>query len=195
MGSHNSLAPILTVAAKAYANHDSIIGSVASNALSTACTMPIVKTPHMVKQCKALQTAYRQHNSELNSAIELLESTLHWNDTGATHKGAAVQQNLAFVELVGPTGMTLNDKCRIGLLLQNEHALYPNHKHAAEELYLVISGTGQWSKSNAKPINRLPGEFIHHESWEPHSMTTTDEPTLSIWCWTGSIDYDTYAMV
>lgn len=191
----NPISSLLACAAETFSHHKSQIGFDASEALLKACTLPLVKTSHTVHQCKQLPVTYKQQESSLNREIERMESKLHWNDNGAAPKGDNIQRNLAFVELLGPTGMTLNDHCRVGLFLQNAHSEYPRHRHAAEELYAVISGTALWTQSHSSSAPKPAGSFIHHSSWEPHSTTTTKEPMLAIWCWTGSIGFDTYEIL
>lgn len=195
MSELNSLSSLLTCAARAFVNHNSQIGSDAHAALIAASTLPVVKEAHSVDQCKTLEVAYRQNDNPLNKEIERLEHQLHWSDTGAVMKPDNIQRHLAFTELVGPNGMINNDHCKVGLLFQSKNALYPNHRHAAEELYLVVSGTALWSQSNSELAPRSPGEFIHHVSWQPHAMKTTNEPLLTMWCWTGDISYDSYEML
>lgn len=195
MNTNNRLATLLTLAARSFAAHPSNIAQQANSALIRATTLPVTKSAHSVKQCRALQQTYQQHISELNKEIELMENQLHWNDTTATSKAAEIQQHLAYTELIGPAGMIEYNGFRVGLLLQAMNAEYPNHKHAAEELYLVVSGNALWSQSNSTPTLRKPGEFIHHTSWEAHSMKTTSEPLLSLWCWSGDISYESYKML
>lgn len=195
MSELNSISSLLVCAAESFSGHKSQIGTEACKSLLAASTMPIMKSSFSVDQCKALQIAYKQHISPLSEAIKHMETRLHWNDKGAAEKGDQIQKNLAFVELLGPTGMTLNDHCRVGLFLQNAKSEYPIHRHAAEELYLVVSGTALWSQSESALTPKPPGSFIHHASWEPHGTTTTSEPMLAVWCWTGNIDFDTYEII
>ncbi|MFK8081154.1 MAG: dimethylsulfonioproprionate lyase family protein [Granulosicoccus sp.] len=192
---HNPISSLLACAASTFSSHKSQMGVDASEALLQACTQPLVKTSHTVDQCKQLPKAYKQQDSLLNREIEKLETTLHWNDTGAAAKGDNIQQHLAFVELLGPTGMTLNDHCRVGLFFQNAHAEYPMHRHAAQELYFVISGTALWKQSDSDFTPKPTGSFIHHASWKPHGTTTISEPMLAMWCWTGDVGFDTYEII
>jgi dimethylpropiothetin dethiomethylase len=85
--------------------------------------------------------------------------------------------------------------CRVGLFLQGRHTAYPVHRHAAEELYLVLSGTACWQRGSQTPGLLVPGTFIHHASWEAHAMTTVDDPLLAIWCWTGEIGFEHYEIL
>jgi len=56
--------------------------------------------------------------------------------------------------------MVINETCRVGLFFQSQNTDYPNHRHAAEELYLVVSGNALWSnESDTTPREKPPGEF------------------------------------
>lgn len=196
MTTDNVLAPLLVEASKTLKAYNSPNAIVCSTVLLNAAQQPIVKPPHTVIQCQQLHYAYAQSNTPLNKLVENLEQHLHWGDTGSGVKPKAVQERLAFVELIGPTGMLKNSVCRIGLFFQSRATDYPAHCHAAEELYLVISGRALWSKETAPlPHKKLPGEFIEHASWEPHAMKTTQQAMLALWCWTGNIEFDQYRMV
>lgn len=196
MQNNNALTPLLLAAADAFGQHDSAIGQTAKDSLLSALEKPLVKPGHRVSQCEYLSQAYSQTNNNLNNQAQLLESHLHWADTDAGVKPKAVQERLAFVELVSPSGMIETEHCRIGLFFQRAETDYPNHHHAAEELYYVISGRALWSNDSIKDLSvKNPGEFIHHKSWEPHRMKTTDEPLLAMWCWTGDIRFSEYKMI
>jgi len=130
--------------------------------------------------------------SPILAALANVHRAIHWADTGGAAKPDAIQRRLAFAELIGPGGMIRNIHCRVGLFLQRAHTMYPAHKHAAEELFLVLSGTAYWKKESADAQWHEPGTFIHHSSWESHAMTTKSEPLLTVWCWTGNISFDAY---
>ena len=196
MKAGNVLARLYIEASSAIASHDSPIADIASDALSSAANLPIVKPPNTVAQCERLNSAYQLNTSLLGTLIERHEPHLHWTDTGSGLKPKSVQDRLAYVELVGPTGMVLNDSCRAGLFFQSHNTHYPNHRHAAEELYLLISGCASWSIENmSAPDDVTAGEFVHHASWEAHAMRTGDEPMLAMWCWVGDIGFDQYEML
>jgi len=196
MQNNNVLAPLLLTAADIYGQHDSDIGQTAKATLLCAAKKPLVKPAHRVPQCQYLSQAYTQTDNKLNEQVQMLESHLHWADTDAGVKPKAVQDRLAFVELVSPSGMIETEHSRIGLFFQRAGTDYPSHHHAAEELYYIISGRALWSNDSIKhPSIKTPGEFIHHKSWEPHKMLTTDEPLLTMWCWTGDIRFSEYKMI
>ncbi len=105
-----------------------------------------------------------------------------------------VGRHLAIVRLVGPDSMFFHPDLRIGLYLQAPRVFYPNHSHAAEELYYVISGAADWRVAD-QPPRRLPaGGYSWHRAWDSHAMETHAEPLVAVWTWTGNIDLETYRM-
>ena len=139
-----------------------------------------------------LEEVLSQHPSSETSLLKEVAHTLPWTATKTIAKENPKLAQLAAVELIGPTGVIKNEELRVGLLLQPKHTSYPNHQHAAEELYLILSGTALWGQNNRAPAAYAPGTFRHHMSWEWHEMITTYEPLLSLWCWTGDIRFDQY---
>ena len=59
------------------------------------------------------------------------------------------------------------------------------HRHAAEEVYIVISGTAAWARGEAAEALRPPGSVIHHPPWMSHGMRTAEEPLLALYLWSG----------
>jgi quercetin dioxygenase-like cupin family protein len=66
------------------------------------------------------------------------------------------------------------------------HTNYPAHAHPALELYHVISGRARWTAGGTVE-DRRPGDFILHPSGIRHAMSTSEEPLLTIYTWTGDV--------
>ncbi|TQV75716.1 dimethylsulfonioproprionate lyase family protein [Denitrobaculum tricleocarpae] len=120
--------------------------------------------------------------------------TLAWYGARPERIPEAIGARLFFVELLGPDGMVFCDRCRLGLLLQMPESHYPEHAHAADELYLVLSGTAEWRSEGSEPALRPPGSFIHHPGRQRHAMTTQEEALLAVWAWTGDIGFESYSI-
>lgn len=76
----------------------------------------------------------------------------------------------------------------VGLFLLGPHNLYPEHKHPAAEMWVVLSGKAKWKRGHEKWVTREPGEYFIHTPNESHAMQTFDEPLLAIWAWTGDLE-------
>lgn len=112
---------------------------------------------------------------------------LPWRAAG----GGAVPV-LGAVELVGPDGVLPCATLRAGFYYQPPQYFYPRHQHAAEELYLPISGTAEWHADGTAPHCVAPGTLIHHRAWQPHACRTHGEPLLALWLWGGDLSMHTY---
>lgn len=194
MAADQALGALINHVATLLERHDSDIARCAITELNMAIKSPVVKQPQRIAQCEELdQLLIAPHSSALNVLAETQHS-IHWADSGGAAKPGAIQSRLAFAELIGPNGMILNSHCRVGLFLQCAHTIYPAHQHAAEELFLILSGTAHWKRESLSAVWHPPGTFIHHTSWESHAMTTEAEPMLAIWCWTGDIRFEQYSI-
>ena len=99
------------------------------------------------------------------------------------------------VGIVGPQGMITDQRFKFGIYLQPPEMFYPAHRHEAEELYFLLSGTALWQKDDAGFEPVASGALIHHASYQAHAMRTQDEPLLALWSWTGNLSNDTYGFV
>jgi hypothetical protein len=90
-----------------------------------------------------------------------------------------------WTELIGQRGPVASDRLAVGFLLLGPSVIYPSHSHAAEEVYLPLSGTAAWQRGAETWRDRAPGGPIHHASWMPHAMRTGAEPLLALYLWRG----------
>lgn len=144
--------------------------------------------------CAALGDLLANRHEDLLQRLAACAEDLHWRRAGFGKLPQDMDRKLAVVELLGPDGMFHVPDLRIGLLLQGEGLHYPSHRHAAEELYLVLDGTACWAVDNAVPAPRHPGAFILHGSHQPHEMVTGTEPMLALWGWSGDIAGSSYSV-
>ncbi|MEZ5791072.1 MAG: dimethylsulfonioproprionate lyase family protein [Nitratireductor sp.] len=93
--------------------------------------------------------------------------------------------NYAHVELIGTKGHFASEKIAAGLVLYGPHIDYPNHWHVAEEIYIPMTGNGEWSSDNQPHQNRAAGEFIFHTTNMPHAIRCGETPMLALWAWRG----------
>lgn len=93
----------------------------------------------------------------------------------------------AHVAFVGPAGLVRSDALLLGIFLIGPRAFYPDHSHAADEVYYVIAGRGEWRKGDGPFAGHGPGGLIEMPSFEPHAIRTGAEPVLMVYAWTGDI--------
>jgi len=144
---------------------------------------------------KALSDCLQQTRAE---ELNVLSSTLlhlPWTRSMAINPDRTELTRTRAVEIIGSTGITDVAGIRCGLFLLPPSTSYPSHRHAAEELYYVLSGSARWGTDKAPPHKIAPGTSIYHSSWQWHEMITSKEPLLAIWFWTGNTDFKQYEMV
>ncbi|MBT5433484.1 MAG: cupin domain-containing protein, partial [Rhodospirillaceae bacterium] len=96
--------------------------------------------------------------------------------------------------LVGPDSLFRSDAIGFGTFYMAPDVLYPRHMHAAEEIYVVVSGGGSWALGDGGFEERGPGNVIHVTPWLPHALRANDQGLLMLWAWQGNIDLDAYRM-
>ncbi|MGE4252432.1 MAG: dimethylsulfonioproprionate lyase family protein [Parvibaculaceae bacterium] len=118
---------------------------------------------------------------------------LPWTDGGFSLP-AVIRGRNAYAELIGPDGPLASPHCRFGFYLQAPDCLYPAHSHAAEELYLILSGAPEWQVDEAEPFVPAEPGLVHHLPWQTHAMRTGSAPLFALWVWLGDIRYGTYSI-
>ena len=148
-------------------------------ALAVLAHLPVIALPSLAPDKTALIREGAAH--------------LPWTDGGFALPTAIRGRN-AFAELIGPEGPLFSPRCRFGFYLQAPDCLYPAHSHAAEELYLILSGAPEWQVEEAEPFVPAEPGLVHHLPWQKHAMRTGPAPLLALWVWLGDISYTTYSI-
>ncbi|MCB1472804.1 MAG: cupin domain-containing protein [Rhodobiaceae bacterium] len=173
-------------------------GTDSARALQEALKAPRFGTPTgkaaSVPGCAFLPEALDGADDMLRAAMAGISEELSWRVPGFGRLPDELGARMAAVVLVGPGGMIHHDEVSLGLILLGPRLQYPSHSHAAEELYLVLSGTLQW-QIDGQPIGTVrAGQFVHHRPWQGHAMSTGPRPALLFWGWLGDIRGETYSM-
>ena len=119
------------------------------------------------------------------AAVARVYRDLAWFESSKSHT--------PYAEIIGPTSLIQNPEFRFGLFLLHPDIAYPDHQHAADEIYIVLAGTGEWSLGRGPYRVRRSGTIIDIPSMTVHAMRTAREPTLMLFSWTGpDISFDSY---
>jgi hypothetical protein len=94
-------------------------------------------------------------------------------------------ENYGWLELFGTRGHFANNETAGGFLILGPHIHYPDHHHAAEEIYIPLTGGTGWRKGGGPYVERPAGAVIHHPSNVDHAMKTSAEPLLALYLWCG----------
>ncbi len=128
--------------------------------------------------------------SELTRRLvaDLVEAAprLKWDQTyDAADFGSRFLERYGWTELAGLRGPFHSDEVAAGFLLLGPDTEYPAHRHQAEEIYVVLSGTAAWMRDGADAGALPPGAIIHHPSLMPHAVRTSRQPLLALYLWRG----------
>lgn len=124
--------------------------------------------------------------------IRQCAADLNWRKPGFGLVPDAVAAHMAVCEIIGPSGQISDDSIRAGLLFQDANILYPRHSHAAEEIYLPLSGQAAWQTDDDDWQIFAHGDVIHHLPFQPHAINSRTMPLLAFWGWAGDIGADSY---
>lgn len=119
---------------------------------------------------------------DLALGLQDLSADLIWT----TRKSVGPTANAGFAAahanclLIGPGGMEARDDIWIGISLMAPGTRYPDHDHAPEEVYLVLS-PGQFWHGDAAWITPGVGGTVHNVPGIRHAMRAQDAPFLAIW--------------
>jgi hypothetical protein len=126
--------------------------------------------------------------ASIATSFAALEPSLTW--TCRANADATASSNFidghANAMIIGPNGLEPRDDIWVGVSLLAPHVRYPDHNHAPEEVYLVLSdgkfrqGEGDWFEP------RIGGSFYNTPNIK-HAMASGDAPLFAIWCLVPSV--------
>lgn len=105
----------------------------------------------------------------------------------------SARSGMPYTQVVGPGSLVARDDMRVGLFLLPAASVYPDHRHEADEVYIVLAGAGEWSLDRQAYETKVVGDIIEVPSMTVHALRTTAEPALVLWSWTGDIRMDRYS--
>ena len=151
--------------------------------------------PARLAGCRHLPEAIGQavvNVAEVAAAIAAVEDSLHWRQNPNYSDKAMGQpgymQNYAYAELIGPTGPFAGDDFLLGVFLLGPGVHYLDHRHAAPELYWILTGGSEWRCDGAGFAGHPAGDIIWHEPWVSHATRTGAGPMLAVYAWTRDTD-------
>ena len=129
---------------------------------------------------------------DLCHAIATIEDELHWTQsahyTDELMRQPGYKDNYAYTEIIGSNGLFAGDDFRMGLLLLGPGLHYIDHQHSAPELYWLLTGPIDYSRSRGKFEPVGTASTIWNEANEIHAMKIGDQPLLAVWAWTRDVN-------
>jgi dimethylpropiothetin dethiomethylase len=183
---------LLAVAAE-FAAHDLDAARVIADRLTATANRKAAMSPGTGSHLAYLTTTLAAAGAHpLAARLAPLAQDLNWSEGREFKMPASFHGRFAYCEIVGPNGMIPAEGFRFGAYLQFPDTWYPIHSHAAEELYFILSGTAEWTRTTAVAQPERPGTLIRHTTHEGHATRTLAEPLLALWAWHGDIDLASY---
>jgi len=136
-------------------------------------------------QVRELKVSGGAGTEPLVAAIKATTHLAQWKRTYTDEDvGAEFLSRYGYYELFGPTGHFCSNQLRGYVVYWGPGLEYDWHSHQAEELYLTLAG-GALFKIEGDEVFLEPGQTRNHDSWQSHSMITTDQPILTFILWRG----------
>lgn len=118
---------------------------------------------------------------ELGSAFAAVECGLRWyRRKTATPADEPFYSSHANAMLIGPGGLEERADVQVGITVMPPRALYPDHDHPPEEVYIALSG-GEWWNAAMPWTEPGPGGIIYNPPGILHAMRAGDAPLLALW--------------
>lgn len=127
-------------------------------------------------------------NKETHQLVNIIRKTTlltNWQRTYTEEEvGSDFLNRYGYYELIGPKGHFYSKTLRAFIVYWGEQLTYDWHSHEAEEIYLVLAGSGLF-KTKGKQTILKANDYCFHRSWQSHSMITSSEPIITLVLWFG----------
>ncbi len=148
-----------------------------------------------------LQPALQLTTAETKPLLALYHEhrrRLHFEQSYSRADGVVSEQMLAgygFAEIVGERGPLVSRAVRLGIGIWADNIDYPIHRHRAEEIYIVLAGSAEFSvddtgadassASTPSPVYspRGVGDVVWVPSNTAHGFRTTKQLVVVLYAW------------
>ena len=153
---------------------------------------PAPVQPQSLAACAFLPAALQlMQDKALAQSIQNALPLLKWISYDAYPKaeiGASFAEGHAYATLIGDGSFHQAADFDLGLFVIAPRVRYPDHKHAAPELYVPLTGPHGWRFLPEPGFQWLDANVpVWNEPWKPHATQTGDVPFLCIFCWTRDV--------
>ena len=127
----------------------------------------------------------------LAAAIRRAASELNWvtyDGYSPAAIGAAFSKGHAYASLIGEDSHIAARDFDLGLFLIAPHVLYRDHRHAAPELYVPLTGPHGWRfVPDTALIVKPAHQPVWNRAYQPHLTKVGPVPFLCLYCWTRDV--------
>jgi hypothetical protein len=137
--------------------------------------------------CAHLENALAMETNQdslrrLLDRFRVIEPSLEWRRRFSY--GVSASDNFAEghanAMIIGPGGIEERDNVWIGVTLMAPHVHYPDHEHAPEEVYLILS-EGEFRQGQGAWFSPGIGGSFYNEPGIVHAMRSGDTPLFAFW--------------
>jgi mannose-6-phosphate isomerase-like protein (cupin superfamily) len=126
-------------------------------------------------QARTLMTVFERHKKRLR-----------WEQSYKKEEGLVPDAMLAgygFAEIIGQQGPFVSERIRAGVGIWRPDIVYPRHQHEAEEVYVVLAGSAEFTVGAAEESRQSAGDVVYVESDTPHGFRTTGQSLVVYYLW------------
>jgi len=122
----------------------------------------------------------------LLAVFEHHKNRLHWEQSYQKEEALVPETMLAgygFAEIIGRQGPFVSERIRAGIAIWGPDIVYPRHRHEAEEVYIVLTGSAEFTVGASGNQTHGVGDVIYVESNTPHGFRTTGQSLVVYYLW------------
>ncbi len=184
----NIIAFVITIRNFLKGLNDSHLNSFLANWPAPNCKTRSVSPrslPVLSRMPAAVKAAGKQTELVVNR-LAALANHLSWGQTySAQDFGAEFLEKYGWAEFIGLRGPIASGRMACGVLFLGPQIEYPRHSHAAEEVYVPLTGQTLWQRGDQDWAYRAAGLPVYYASRVPHAMRTESVPLLALYLWRG----------
>ncbi len=133
------------------------------------------------------QLSLWENEHPLHKATQSILPYGKWKQTYTEQEvGYGFLQDYGYIELFGPDGHFTSHQGRAYIGYWGKGLYYPWHHHEAEEIYMVVSGSGYFEAEGKAPVTLTSGQCQRHDSNQPHALTMKESAILTLVLWGGA---------
>ena len=111
---------------------------------------------------------------------------LRWEQSYRKQDGLVPEAMLdayGFAEIIGLRGPFVSARIRAGIAIWGAQIDYPQHQHQAEEIYVLLTGSAEFSFDNSTTQTQRAGDVVFVESNRRHGFHSGDESLVVFYLW------------
>lgn len=127
---------------------------------------------------------YSEKFRGLQLAIHAATKVVHWRQTYKDSDiGDDFKDRFGCYSIIGDEAPFKSDLIRLFMVYLPAGFHYPWHRHPAEELYFVVSGSAIFRREDYPDEVLSEGQTLFHASNQPHALETIEDPVLCLVAW------------